>query len=60
MNNVFIERLLRRVKYEGVLLWEPKDGLALRQILKNWRNYQELQNRKPAEVAAGNPNKIVA
>jgi putative transposase len=67
MDNVFIERLWRSVKYEGVLLWEAKDGLALRQILKNWFNrynnwrpHQALDYRTPAEVAAGNPEKMVA
>jgi len=67
MDNVFIERLLRSVKYEGVLLWEAKDGVALRQILKNWfdrynnwRPHQALDYRTPAEVAAGNPEKMVA
>lgn len=67
MDNVFIERLWRSVKYEGVLLWEAKDGLALRQILKNWfdrynnwRPHQALDYRTPAEVAAANPGKMAA
>jgi putative transposase len=67
MDDVFIERLWRSVKYEGVLLWEAKDGLALRQILKNWFNrynnwrpHQALVYRTSVEVAAGNPEKMVA
>ena len=67
MDNVFIERPWRSVKYEGVLLWEAKDGVGLRQILKNWfdrynnwRPHQALGYRTPTEAAAGNPEKMAA
>ena len=48
MDNVFIERLWRSVKYEGVLLWEAKDGVALRQILKNW--FDRYNNWRPHQA----------
>jgi putative transposase len=57
MDNVFIERLRRSVKYEDIYLREYATVAALEQGLKrwmahynHWRPHQALGNRTPAEV----------
>ena len=67
IDNVFIERLWRSVKYEGVFLWETRNGEALRQLLEgwferynNWRPHQSLNYRTPSEVAEESETKKAA
>ncbi len=57
MDNVFIERLWRSVKYECVYLWGHKDGRELESSLKEWlerynerRVHQALDYATPSEV----------
>ncbi|MHB1922525.1 MAG: IS3 family transposase [Chitinophagaceae bacterium] len=57
LDNIFIERLWRSVKYEYVYLNPATDGLELYQGLKKWfyfynheRHHQHLKYRKPHEV----------
>ena len=57
IDNVFIERFWRTVKYEEVYLKPPKDGLALYLNLvdfmyeyNNVRRHESLNNKKPKEV----------
>lgn len=67
IDNVFIERLWRSVKYEGVFLWETKNGKELRELLRvwfnrynNWRPHQSLDYRTPSEVEAEKETKKAA
>jgi putative transposase len=57
LDNVFVERLWRTVKYEHVYLWRPEVVPALTSGLTAYfgyyndeRPHQSLQNRTPAEV----------
>ena len=57
MDNVFIERLWRSVKYEEVYLVDYPDGLTARRRLGQYfrfynreRRHQGLERRTPAEV----------
>ncbi|MBT6029274.1 MAG: transposase [Crocinitomicaceae bacterium] len=57
MNNVFIERLRRRVKYEYIYFNLPTDALELYQGLKDWfigyntaRRHKFLKREVPATV----------
>ena len=57
IDNIFIERLWRSIKYEYVYLNPPADGLALYQGVAEWfsfyndeRHHQSLNNKKPAEI----------
>ena len=57
MDNVFIERLWRSVKYECVYIQEFKDGRALKDGLRNWfafynqeRPHFSLQNMTPDQA----------
>ena len=56
LDNVFVERLWRTVKYEYVYLWRPEavpalqTGLAHTSATTTGRSHQSLANRTPAEV----------
>ena len=57
IDNVFIERLWRSVKYEYIYLKPPADGLELYQGLKQWfndyntdRRHTSLDGEEPATV----------
>ena len=57
LDNVFVERLWRTVKYEYVYLWRPEAVPALTSGLSSYfgyynggRTHQSLQDRTPAEV----------
>ena len=57
MDNVFVERLWRTVKYEYVYLWRPEAVPALAAGLREYFGYyneervhQSLADRTPAEV----------
>jgi len=57
LDNVFVERLWRTVKYEEVYLWRHETVLALQSGLARYfgyyngeRRHQSLENRTPAEV----------
>lgn len=59
MDNVFVERLWRTVKYEEVYLWRHETVPALQAGLTRYfsfynqeRRHQSLENRTPAEVFA--------
>jgi len=39
MDNIFIERLWRSLKYEAVYLHEMTDGFVARQIIDDWMNF---------------------
>ncbi len=59
MDNIFIERLWRSVKYEEVYLKEHATIPALQRGLhtwfnryNNWRPHENLDNFTPADVAA--------
>jgi putative transposase len=59
LDNVFVERLWRTVKYEYVYLWRPEAVPALAAGLQTYfgyyndeRTHQALQDRTPAEVYA--------
>jgi putative transposase len=60
LDNIFIERLWRSVKYEYLYLHTPKDGKELQEGLKQYfifyntqRPHQSLNYQKPAFVYAG-------
>ena len=60
LDNVFVERLWRSVKYEDVYPRDYPDGQSLRQGLGNYfrfyntqRRHQALEKRTPAEVYFG-------
>ena len=57
MDNVFIERLWRSIKYEEIYLREHATVAGLEQGVarwlkhyNTWRPHQALENRTPAEV----------
>ena len=57
MDNIFIERLWRSLKYEAIYLHELEDGFAARRVIKDWfsfyntqRPHSALDGRTPKEV----------
>ncbi len=63
MDNIFIERLWRSLKYEAVYLHELTDGFKAERVIGEWigfynteRLHSSLDGRTPAEAyAAGRP-----
>jgi putative transposase len=63
MDNIFIERLWRSLKYEAVYLHELTDGFRAERVIRNWmgfynteRPHSALAGRTPAEAyGAGRP-----
>ena len=62
MDNVFIERLWRSLKYEAVYLHELADGRAARRVIGQWmafyneqRPHSALGGRTPAQCYDGEP-----
>ena len=60
MDNIFIERLWRSLKYEAVYLHELADGLKARRVIGEWigfytteRPHSALGGRTPAEADRG-------
>ena len=60
MDNIFIERLWRSLKYEAVYLHELADGLTARHVIAEWigfytteRPHSALGGRTPAEAYRG-------
>ena len=60
MDNVFIERLWRSLKYEAVYLHDLADGFEAERVIRRWmdfynesRPHSSLGGRTPAEVYAG-------
>jgi len=57
MDNIFIERLWRSLKYEAIYLHELTDGFAARRVIGEWMNFynserphSSLGGRTPAEA----------
>ena len=57
MDNIFIERLWRSLKYEAIYLHEIADGLTARRLIRDWvvfynveRPLAALGGRTPAEA----------
>jgi putative transposase len=50
MDNIFIERLWRSLKYEAVYLQDIPDGFAAQRIIDNWMNFY---NRERPHSALG-------
>ena len=57
MDNIFIERLWRSLKYEAIYLHEIADGLTARRPIRDWvrfynagRPHAALDGRTPAEA----------
>jgi putative transposase len=64
LDNVFVERLWRTVKYEYVYLWRPEGVLSLAAGLGTYfgyyneqRSHQSLNDRTPAEVHGKHPRR---
>ena len=62
MDNIFIERLWRSLKYEAVYLHEIADGLIARRLIGDWvrfynleRPHSALDGRTPAEAYRADP-----
>ncbi len=62
MDNIFIERLWRSLKYEAVYLHEIADGFTARRVIGEWigfyntqRPHSALGGRTPAEACRGGP-----
>ena len=60
MDNIFIERLWRSLKYEAVYLHEIADGFQARRLIRDWvrfynleRPHAALDGRTPAEAYRG-------
>ncbi len=60
LDNVFIERLWRSLKYEAVYLRELKDGFEAQRVIAQWlefyneeRPHSALDGRTPGEVYRG-------
>lgn len=60
MDNIFIERLWRSLKYEAVYLHELCDGFVAERVIGDWigfynsqRPHSSLEGQTPAEVYAG-------
>ena len=57
MDNIFIERLWRSLKYEAIYLHELTDGFVAKQVIREWitfynteRPHSSLNGRTPDEV----------
>ena len=62
MDNIFIERLWRSLKYEAIYLHEIADGLTARRLIRDWvalynaeRPHAALGGRTPAETYRDGP-----
>jgi len=62
MDNIFIERLWRSLKYEAVYLRELTDGFKAKRVIDDWLNFYNNKRphstfggRTPAEVYDGQP-----
>ena len=62
MDNIFIERLWRSLKYEAVHLHELTDGFKAERVIGGWldfynteRPHSALASQTPAEAAAERP-----
>jgi len=62
MDNIFIERLWRSLKYEAIYLHEIADGLTARRLIRDWvriynveRPHAALGGRTPAEAYRDGP-----
>ena len=62
MDNIFIERLWRSLKYEAIYLHEIADGLTARRLIRDWvrfynaeRPHSSLDGRTPAEAYRDGP-----
>ena len=62
MDNIFIERLWRSLKYEAIYLHEIADGFSARRLIGDWvrfynleRPHLALDGRTPAEAYRGDP-----
>ena len=62
MDNIFIERLWRSLKYEAIYLHEIADGLQARRLIRDWvafynaeRPHAALGGRTPAEAYRDGP-----
>ena len=62
MDNIFIERLWRSLKYEAIYLHEIADGFQARRLIGDWvrfynleRPHLALDGRTPAEAYRGEP-----
>ena len=62
MDNIFIERLWRSLKYEAIYLHEIADGFIARRLIGEWvrfynleRPHAALDGRTPAEAYRGDP-----
>ena len=60
LDNIFIERLWRSLKYEAIYLHEIDDGLTPRRLIRDWvcfynteRPHAALDGRAPAEAYCG-------
>jgi putative transposase len=60
MDNIFIERLWRSLKYEAVYLHEMTDGFVAERVIGDWltfynevRPHSSLGGKTPAEIYAG-------
>ena len=60
IDNIFIERLWRSLKYEAIYLHEVADGLTARRLIGEWvrfynveRPHSALDGRTPAEAYRG-------
>ena len=51
MDNIFIERLWRSLKYEAIYLHELTDGFRAEQVIDNWINFYN--NERPHSVFDG-------
>ena len=61
MDNIFIERLWRSLKYEAVYLHELRDGFEAERVIAEWINFynaerphSSLNGATPAELYAAN------
>ena len=62
MDNIFIERLWRSLKYEAIYLHEIADGFSARRLIRDWVHFHNLERphlaldgRTPAEAYRGEP-----
>ena len=62
MDNIFIERLWRSLKYEAIYLHEIADGLTARRLIGEWvsfynteRPHSAIGGRTPVEAYRGGP-----